>query len=349
MKKMVVIISIVIILSVSAMVMIKAEAITIPEDIKQPFLVAVWDALGDLQYQIDSFFDVFVEIDDTDNWDKDVNDDITECLCPITQQQYDDVIARLDALEGGGGGCTINSDCLSNEYCAKATGACDDVGECQPKPTWCPDIYNPICGCDAQTYDNVCLSASTGMNIDYLGECTGTPCDDGNPCTYNDMYIGSVCEGISYNCDAHLECNSHECDGLGGCFFEPTSGTPCDDGDMCTIEDVCMSGICQSGALLNCDDGNICTSDSCNFLGGCTNVPDNSMTCSDGFFCNGNETCSDGSCISSVDPCPGPDLDGDCSESCDESSNDCTANDPDGSPCFLSGTSGTCSDANCTQ
>jgi len=50
-------------------------------------------------------------------------------------------------------------------------------------------------------------------------------------------------------------------------------------------------------------------------------------------------------------PCPGPDGDGNCSESCNEAADNCTAPDPNGSTCadglFCNGTdtcaSGTCS------
>src|SRR5262249_32728515 len=60
----------------------------------------------------------------------------------------------------------------------------------------------------------------------------------------------------------------------------------------------------------------------------------NSAACDDGIFCNGTDTCAGGTCsIHAGNPCPGPDGDSDCSESCSESHDNCTANDPDGSAC----------------
>ncbi|MCH7813745.1 MAG: PKD domain-containing protein, partial [Planctomycetes bacterium] len=37
---------------------------------------------------------------------------------------------------------------------------------------------------------------------------------------------------------------------------------PCDDGDQCTEDDVCSSGVCV-GVVVSCDDGNPCTIDTC--------------------------------------------------------------------------------------
>ncbi|MBI4702843.1 MAG: hypothetical protein HY744_17135 [Deltaproteobacteria bacterium] len=53
----------------------------------------------------------------------------------------------------------------------------------------------------------------------------------------------------------------------------------------------------------------------------------------DGLFCTGTEACQGGVCTSGGDPCPGPDGDDDCKESCNEQSDSCTAGDAYGSAC----------------
>src|SRR5262249_37199024 len=56
--------------------------------------------------------------------------------------------------------------------------------------------------------------------------------------------------------------------------------------------------------------------------------------CDDGVFCNGADTCAGGKCsVHAGNPCPGPDGDSNCKESCDERTHSCTANDPNGSFC----------------
>ena len=35
----------------------------------------------------------------------------------------------------------------------------------------CPDVVEPVCGCDDETYDNACLAAAEGVNVAFEGEC----------------------------------------------------------------------------------------------------------------------------------------------------------------------------------
>jgi len=85
--------------------------------------------------------------------------------------------------------------------------------------------------------------------------------------------------------------------------------------------------------------GNPCTVAVCvdDDLGGshCMTHPVTGVSCDDGVFCNGTDTCdSTGSCsVHKGDPCPGADGDGNCAESCNEAGNSCTGPDPAGSAC----------------
>jgi hypothetical protein len=67
----------------------------------------------------------------------------------------------------------------------------------------------------------------------------------------------------------------------------------------------------------NCDDDDVCTTDTCT-AGGC-GYSNNNLPCDDELFCNGADTCADGSCsLHAGDPCSGADGDTDCAETCDE-------------------------------
>ncbi|RME44763.1 MAG: hypothetical protein D6795_17410 [Deltaproteobacteria bacterium] len=67
--------------------------------------------------------------------------------------------------------CESNRDCARGEYCAFETGVCAPPGVCQERPEACTEIYDPVCGCDEETYDNACFAAMAGVSILHEGEC----------------------------------------------------------------------------------------------------------------------------------------------------------------------------------
>ena len=132
-----------------------------------------------------------------------------------------------------------------------------------------------------------------------------------------------------------------------------TAADVCDVAEMCTgSSDTCPSDVFASSSTACASDGNACTDDHCDGNGTCLHE-NNAGPCNDGAFCNGPDTCSSGACaIHAGDPCAGPDGDGNCSESCNEVADDCTAADPDSSACtdglFCTG-SDSCSGGTCSS
>jgi len=108
------------------------------------------------------------------------------------------------------------------------------------------------------------------------------------------------------------------------------NGTP-DDGEACDYRAPGMSCCCSVTCTLEpagtaCNDGAFCTAvDRCTASGACAG--------------------SDGT------PCPGPDGDGDCSETCNEEAGDCSIPDPVSTPCtdgdFCNGTDACTADGTC--
>lgn len=93
--------------------------------------------------------------------------------------------------------CSSNNDCNEGYFCKSIN--CNEIGECIPIPSYCPEIYNPVCGCDNKTYDNNCFASMNGVNISSQNECrddepilqcggfAGLTCSDGYVCVDNPL------------------------------------------------------------------------------------------------------------------------------------------------------------------
>ncbi|MDP6944727.1 MAG: hypothetical protein QF464_11300, partial [Myxococcota bacterium] len=72
---------------------------------------------------------------------------------------------------------------------------------------------------------------------------------------------------------------------------------------LCTVEDVCLDGVCQTGVPRDCDDADPCTANSC-FPGDgeCeTKSQLDGTGCEDGSACTELDTCIEGLCTSGIE------------------------------------------------
>jgi len=170
--------------------------------------------------------------------------------------------------------CTIGDHCHLGKCIYSGTLTCEDSNPCTD------DGCNPLVGC-AFTPNNAA-------------------CDDGSVCTVDDMCGGGLCvSGPALDCQDDNPCTDSACDPAMGCLTINNSDV-CDDGDECTVNEICAAGVCGGGQQVNCNDGNVCTDDDCNPDEGCV-YNNNGGDCSDGNVCTVDDKCSQGECKAGAD------------------------------------------------
>ena len=161
--------------------------------------------------------------------------------------------------------CTTNADCLKEDdgnlcngvpYCDKTSGK----GVCKPNPAsavFCSSATDDTCGantCDPKTGGCYRKATNDGKACTEAGKCqSDTTCKD------------KVCQGKPVDCDDNNACTADICDKEKGCVHSPKS---CEDGNQCT-KDSCdpKTGECsfakQDLALCNADDSGCTINDVC--------------------------------------------------------------------------------------
>ncbi len=197
-----------------------------------------------------------------------------------------------------------------------AGGRCGTVcragyGDCDADPSNGCETVVPAwiigCGaCGSMGCDD--MNPCTDDSCDPPTGCRHTPntatCDDGNACTTGDVCAAGRCtSGAARDCDDMNACTDDACAPRTGlCSHDARTGS-CDDGDACTLGDMCASGRCSAGAPRDCDDMNACTVDSCAPRTGTCAHDNRPGSCDDGDSCTVDDTCTDGVCAGTPGEC----------------------------------------------
>lgn len=158
--------------------------------------------------------------------------------------------------------CTENAFDFEAGRCTSRaiTDACNDLDACTTRDQCAQAIcLGESFSCDDR---NVCTD-------DFCDRDTGCvhrlarECDDGNPCTED------FCDPVS-GCRSEPATDGTPCgSGPGGCGLggiclsgacserTPPDGTECDDGDACSLAEVCTDGVCEDPDFAYPDDGEV--------------------------------------------------------------------------------------------
>lgn len=316
--------------------------------------------------------------DDQNPCTEDSCDPVNGCVFSATDKPCDD-----------GNPCSVGDSCATGVCKGASFIQCDDTNPCTT------DSCNPLSGCVYQPHNLPCDDGNLCSVGDFCqaGGCKPgldeITCDDGNPCTTDvcDSEVGckftpndlacsdgsdctvedtcsqGACVGVgALKCDDGNPCTEDLCLPDEGCQHLPSSGSPCSDGDLCTIGDACVEGACIPGSTQNCDDSNPCTDDSCGADGLCVHTP-NAQPCDDANACTEGDSCNDSICIGasivdcddsnvcttdSCSPAVGCEYDFN-SLACDDG-NKCSVNDQCALGACISGSPQSCFDGNpCTN
>ncbi len=241
--------------------------------------------------------------------------DIVDCGGPSMCQGTVTNVATLDFEDERG---RVSSSVTTTVWCAAHRCTPAEVATCDDGDPCTTDACEIGVGCVNTVHDGAC--------------------EDGDACTSGEMCVAGECvAGTVETCaDDGNNCTVEQCDPQLGCVRTNLANrSRCEDGNPCTVDDLCMEGHCASGAAVSCDDHNPCTTDSCGPDGACINAPTTGTagSCDDGNACTVGDYCNAGSCVAGVGPVCADDGNPCTVESCEPGVGCVSSTRPDTSSC----------------
>jgi hypothetical protein len=172
--------------------------------------------------------------------------------------------------------CSADEECGRGQTCEKF-GCATREGVCVRQAQGCPDVWEPQCGCDGQTYSNACERIAAGVDLASEGECRprscgpdSARCDRGEACIYKTGVCGredGICMALPGGCP-RIWAPVCGCDGktYGNECVAHSSGVSVSYEGECTVE-------CKQTE--HCPDprGQFCKKPSCEEAGECAPRP----------------------------------------------------------------------------
>ena len=148
-------------------------------------------------------------------------------------------IARDGACTCGG---TAGATCSAGFFCHYEAGTCGQparVGTCAAPAVACPQISQPVCGCNARTYNSACEAVAAGQSVDHEGACIPQVC--GGPTNIR-------CADPGMFCFTEIGASCSQSGGTGYCKLRPPA-CPVGFGTVCGCDGFNYSTECRANAV----------------------------------------------------------------------------------------------------
>jgi len=148
-------------------------------------------------------------------------------------------IARQGACTCGG---TAGATCSAGYFCLYNAGTCGQaarIGTCSAPTVACPQISQPVCGCNGRTYNSTCEATAAGQSVNHDGACIPQVC--GGPTNIR-------CADTEMFCFTEIGASCAQTGGTGYCKLRPPA-CPVGFGTVCGCDGFAYSTECRANAV----------------------------------------------------------------------------------------------------